>query len=235
MKKLLVVFSILGIGLGLFISPIIFPKPSFGVLPISPSLFDQKTLEWGTASDTDPNAYISGAFSGEGAYQSYPTTHTTLPSFSTKIGDLPPAKTVADAMAGDYLAEAKMENYQKYGTLALSFLPDDFIATKTDADVDGDGIAESLLGIGLLGGNHPPQYSLVVKGTKILFRVDGGQPDLIPGANGNGFMVVWHTDKQYEKGMCCPTGEMKTRFIWSDGQFIPAWEQEVRYLQVGRN
>lgn len=235
MKKYIILFSFIGIALGLFISPIIFPRPSFPVLPLSPEIFDQSNLAWGQTGNTDSKTYTSGAFNQEGAYQSYPTTAVTLPTYTTKQTPLSTPKSVEEATSGEFLNDAKKENYQTYGTLALSFLPDDFIATKVDADVDMDGINEQILGIGLLGGNHPPRYSLVVKGTTILFRVDNGQPDIIPHPTKNGFTVIWHTDKQYEKGMCCPTGEMRTRFIWKDGKFVPAWEQEIRYLQVGQN
>ena len=198
-------------------------------LPLS--YFPKEDMEWGDYEATK-DAY--GVFGGESVSQSYPTTNITLKDYLVENRILPVPKTLADLTSSGQYVEYVRENYQKYGTLAASFLPDQYIVTKEEFDVDLDGRKETILGLGLTVANHPPQTVKIIKDDKVIFSFEGFQPMIKSVTSNNGFYLEWIDDSQLNQGACCPTGKMRTRFVYENTLFKPAWEQEVIYTKVGK-
>ena len=127
-----------------------------------------------------------------------------------------------------------LNNYEEFGSLALNFLPEYSISSKDEFDVDMDGKPEIIISLFGVGGNHPPHFSQIIKGGKVIFTVEEERPMIYPTDTNNGFYVEWYPDKFFNKGLCCPYGLTKTRFVYEDKEFKPVYEQEVIFTKVGK-
>lgn len=194
------------------------------------SYFPTDSMVWGNASGS---GYSYAVFRGDTSYQSYPTQIITLKDFSTVSTQLTPPKTLSSVLVNSRYPELMNENYQKYGVLSTIFLPDQFIVSKDEFDVDNDNQKEIIITLGISGANHPPQSANIIKNGNVIFSVNGFQPFIKPSGTNNGFFVEWHNDNQLSKGACCALGAMKTRFVFLNNGFSPVWEQEIGYIKVG--
>lgn len=114
---------------------------------------------------------------------------------------------------------------------------DDEVVSKKFFDVDGDGEKETILGLCSAYGKNCPHQMIVLKDTAMIFSVYAGLIglDLVEQETGNGFYVHWvptGTDEKWDKGLCCPLGYVRTRFVYEDGVFKPVYEQDVWYVKV---
>ncbi len=73
----------------------------------------------------------------------------------------------------------------------------------------------------------------IIKGDKIVFSSTEDNSSIVKSENGNGFYVEWNNPK-YQYSRCCEEGLTRTRFAYKSHQFIPIYEQEVRYLKIGK-
>ena len=213
-------------------------KPSLD-LPLR--YFSDDSIAWvsvNTSRDSDDkNTWEHATVDGGDAYQSFPTQTITLSAddFSIKIEQLPPIKN----LGADYYDVWKQwytEQIKEYGDLAdLFWAEGDSISFAKKFDVDLDGKDELVVGLCGIGGNHCPHRIVVMKDQKIIFSVSAGLTglDLSKTETGNGFYVHWvPTEGKWDRGLCCPLGYIKTRFVYEKGKFLPAYEQEVLYFKI---
>lgn len=130
----------------------------------------------------------------------------------------------------------------KFGDFGTRFLSGKFDNAKWDvgaieeADIDGDGQKEETVYMSE-DLDHSDWRILIIKNERIIFSVNGDResaPKIIPSKNGNGFYIKWIDEiKHYGNGYCCPTGHMTTWFVFKNDKFVPAYEQEVLYSEVG--
>jgi hypothetical protein len=75
---------------------------------------------------------------------------------------------------------------------------------------------------------------MIIKNDKIIFSIRVGLVGLgLEKSNtGNGFYVHWTNDELTSRGLCCPIGYMRTRFVYENGEFKPIYEQEVLYIDI---
>lgn len=162
-------------------------------------------------------------------------------NFSTKIESIPPLKSLSEI--DDVIASMNErirplyeqdEYYQgadlikQYPTWAGRFLPDDNITSIEAFDVDEDGKPETIIGL-CEWGNHCPHQMYVVKGSRIIFSATDPVGDGIgieEDQAGNGFYVEWKAEDQVQT-YCCPSGYMKTKFIYKEGSFMPISEERI--------
>lgn len=98
-------------------------------------------------------------------------------------------------------------------------------------DVDKDGKKEEILSY--CTGNHCPDKQDIIKDGKVIFSmsyVGGGS--LEKSVTGNGFYANWYADGDLSGGLCCPTGNTRTRFVYKNGIFVPVFEQKIEFVRV---
>ena len=118
--------------------------------------------------------------------------------------------------------------------LVTNYLPDYYIAYLDEFDVDGDGKKETIVNYNVTGAADAGSYnSDIVKGDQIVFSVREDNSKIIPADTDNGFYVEW-ANGEFGSPRCCAEGIMRTRFVWRDNEFAPIYEQEVRYLKIGK-
>lgn len=228
------------------IQPILFQEDNLPYLPLSPLLFTKYSLRTGTET---PDLII---IIDEANTVSVPSTTITLKqeNYSNEARDLPPIHKDSEIFTHFYskeegknvpgrFPEHKREQINKYGDLARRFLiPEkenkitaglEFIDEIKEADVDSDGKKEQIIELSTTGANYWETRSLILKNNKIIFTANGKFPEIIPSESYNGFTLEWGDN--FKKRV----GYMKTRFIWENSKFIPVFEQQVRYLKVGKN
>ena len=180
----------------------------------------------------------------ENGYQSFPTTDITISSedYSNEIKDLPLVKSYKEIFKVG--SDGKVEwdwlykdQIKEYGDLAYRFIPEGYTIVGLEKfDVDGDGKDETIISLCGTGGNHCPHQIIVVKANKIIFTLDSGLTglDLTKNESGVGFYVHWvpSEGEEWDTGLCCPPGYMKTRFVYENGSFKPLYEQKVLYFKV---
>lgn len=147
-------------------------------------------------------------FSGEVASRSYPTTTITI--------------------SNDSYSNEKRQAYTTAQLIKGSEISDDVAYF----DVDNDGNKERITSICSSGANHCPNRQEIVKNDKVIFTLiaDGGWID--PTETHNGFYVNWYKDDDFPNGRCCATGNTRTRFVYTNGLFVPIFEQQVGYIEV---
>ncbi len=175
-------------------------------------------------------------------YRSFPTTTITLQQsdFINEKDSLPPLKTaeeifteIKESSGGEIpYKDIIQREIKEYGDLALRFFPDEMIDVEK-FDVDMDGKSEIIVSAGSLGENHFPDRIIIIKNNKIIFAVSPGMPNLRieRSETGNGFYIRWvPSEGKWGRGLCCPLGYMRTRFVYENGKFKPVYEQEVLYF-----
>lgn len=217
------------------------------VINLPMKYFPKDTIAWGSVRDSieDTDTWNSAAL--DIGYHSFPTTTITISpdQYSNEVTDLPTIKSDKEILPiinpedeWASVAEARKERFieqiEKYGDLARSFLPDDGIVFLNKFDVDADGSEETIIGICGDGGNHCPHKIIIVKEGKIIFSTWGSMStkEMISSDTPNGFFIKWANDEQENQGFSSPSGYMKTRFVYEDGKFVPVYEQEILYVEV---
>lgn len=251
----LIIF-LLGLFLGVFINQYLIAKDidplttskieiesTFDWINLPLVYFSDKDIRWGSvknASSDKITDYKSVALGSKAVYQSYPTTAITIKDYSSETKPLK-TRSINEVMQeynknepngfGKTVIE---ENYQKYGSLATNYLPLDYIQTLEKFDVDDDKIPETIVSYNFVGSADAGSYrSDVIKGSNIIFSVQEDNAGIIPADTTNGFYVEWRSANEVGP-RCCPEGFMRARFVFQDGKFIPIYEQEVKYLKVGK-
>lgn len=170
-----------------------------------------------------------------------PTTNITLSkeNYSNAHEDLPAIKTIEEITKetnGEITTDSLIyqETIAEYGDFGIRFFPVYYPFIK-NFDVDADGKDEKVVYLCGIGGNHCPHKIVIVKDDKIIFSVSAGMTDLglSPSETNNGFYVEWvPTDNGWVYGLCCPPGFVKTRFVYTNNEFIPIYEQTHMYVEV---
>lgn len=212
-------------------------------LNLSKNYFSINNLQWGSFTgkiEGDINSYDNFAISNIANYQSYPIINNfEIKDYSSDIKDMK-FKTY-EAMIKQYninepqgfgksIVEA---NYKKYDQLALHYLPEDYIISVDEFDVDADNTNEKIVTHNFVGSADGGSYSTdIVKNNKIIFSTTEDNSRIVKAENNNGFYIEWNNSK-YGYSRCCEEGFTRTRFVYKGDQFIPVYEQEVRYLKIG--
>lgn len=159
------------------------------------------------------NGWLGGTdtwaqFSGEVESRSYPTTTVTIPS--------------------DFYSN------EKHQASTTSQLAKDGEASSDTAyfDVDNDGNKEKIISICSDGANHCPDRQEITKGNKVIFTLMAEMGWIDSTATHNGFYANWYKPEDYPGGLCCATGNTRTRFVYKDGSFVPIFEQRIGYIEV---
>lgn len=207
--------------------------------------FSVKDVEWGSAGgkgkEGTMDEYTQAALDGKAVYQSYPTTTTTIKQYSADTTPLTTKtwqevrKKIQETEDNSVWLEEVDKNYKTYGQMAVHFLTDFQDIEMFDSfDVDGDGVKEKILGLNSVGRADGGSYeAAVVKGDKVIFVVREDESFIVPADTANGFYVEWR-DPNDDSAKCCQQGYKRTRFVYEDGKFKPLYEQDVRYMIVGK-
>ncbi len=190
-------------------------------LNIDPNYFDNSEIWSGSVSGDG----WSSATIIEGS-RSAPTKEIALGSdrYRQEVSGLGPIRgndeiyIMEDGMG----EETFTEQIDTYGDLARRFLPHDLVESVEEFDVDNDGMDEQIIGICGLWGNGCPHKILIVRNDSVIFETSARK--IIRTPSGNGFTLVWQ--KEYKN----PYGDMRTRFVFEGGKFMPVYEQEVKYF-----
>lgn len=207
--------------------------------------FSVKNIEWGSVGGAGKEGtmdeYTQVALDSNAVYQSYPTTTITIKKYSADIVPLT-TKTWTDVRKKIQETENNSlwlnevdKNYKNYGQIAVHFL-DNFqdIEMFDSFDVDGDGVKEKILGLNFVGRANGGSYNAaIVKDNKVIFFVEEDESFIVPADTSNGFYVKWRSPDD-DSARCCPRGYIKTRFVYEGGKFKPLYEQDVRYVVVGK-
>jgi hypothetical protein len=174
-------------------------------------------------------------------YRSFPTTTIALKGYKLDIKSVPPLPSdgqLQESMQQSIIQLYYDENYKKFGELVRRYAGEGYLVTNiVEADVTGDGVVEQIVSLHA-GGNHAPFAYEIVSGAQIIFsmKLIGEGPlllrSLVPADAGNGFTLSWQTWSHHDGGLCCPIGHTATRFTYSNGEFIPVYEQEELYFEV---
>lgn len=235
------------------------PIEKLKVINMSAAKIDQKniytTFGEGSVGDGDWEYGLvdTGSTTKEYSAITFPTDKFT--SVPTK---LPPTKTwkqivhaVEKVMssdpetlnhAGEFVDEfiaghGIKDNFNKY-SIAARFLPDLYLATVNQIDVDSDGKKEIAVEFCATDGNHPCVVKIViVKGDKIIFSADEPMRNLVglvKADDSNGFYLKWFPNDGVfsQSGFCCPLGYRTTRFKLVAGRFAPVSETETMFAKV---
>lgn len=260
----LIVFPVFIIGLfcGLFIDRGLVKKPVvssqsavnsekhiksndtlFPWLNLPVEYFSNKDVRWGSAGNGNGDKitdYTQVALGNGTVYQSYPTTVTTIKQYSGEVKPLR-IRSFDEALKefskdnpdGSWETVIK-ENYQKFGNLLTNYLPIYVIEKIGKFDVDNDGVPETIVTYNFAGRADAGSYQTdIIKGNNIVFSANEDRSAIVPADTASGFYVEWG-DTNENGGRCCPEGFFRTRFIYKDGKFEPIYEQEVKYLKVGK-
>jgi hypothetical protein len=218
------------------------PEENFAEIKLPISYFSENNLRHGHSDGK--SEWVDASFE-EMTYQSYPTTNITLSNdaYSNDIIDLDHRKSLNEIIKENQTCgenkdqdcgyvDQIVENYNEYEDFSPYYLPSSTIIVK-EFDVDADGNNEKIIyGCGL-GGNHCPHKVDVIKNNKIIFSVNGVNiADIKPVETGNGFYLNWHDDDDLGGGYCCPSGYVRTKFVYQDNRFIPILEQKVNYVKI---
>jgi hypothetical protein len=216
---------------------------SFPWLDFPMEYFKKEDVQWGSVkdkSDDEISDYKIAAIKNIAVYQSYPVTSTTIQSYSSEVFPLKLLSAgetqaqIAKMEMGSYRAE---ESFKKFGVLTSHYLPAYSIYAVDKFDVDGDGQDESIVSYTQTdaAGFGAPMTD-IIKGNNIIFTLsETGSTvnSILPAETTNGFYAEWGSVGEFT-GRCCEEGLKRTRFVFKDGKFTPLFEQEIRYLKVGK-
>lgn len=212
-------------------------------LDIPVEYFSIKDVQWGSAENANGETiadYTQVVLDNRAVYQSYPTKTITIKHYSTNTKPLK-TKSFDEVMQEFYkynpdggFKSFVEENYKEFGNISTNYLPGDYIQNVNKFDVDDDGIDEQVVTYNFVGSADAGSYrSDIVKGDKIIFSVQEDNARIVPADTTNGFYVEWRRAND-RGGRCCPEGYIRTRVVFKDGRFIPLFEQEVKYLKIGK-
>ncbi len=215
----------------------------FPFLDLPVEYFSGKKVQWGSAGKGTSGTitdYTQIALNDVAVYQSYPTKMITIKNYSSEIKPLK-TKSFSEVMLEfsnsdpqGYGKTSVEESYNKFGTLATNYLPADYIQNLNKFDVDEDGTAEQIVTYNFVGSADAGSYrSDIIKGNNIIFSVQEDNASIVPADTANGFYVEWRSADD-SAPRCCPEGFKRTRFVFKDGQFVPIYEQDVKYLKIGK-
>lgn len=218
----------------------------YPLLDIPLKYFSVKDVRWGSVGGDGKEGtmeeYTQAALDGKVAYQSYPTTDTTITEYSSEI--IPATtkkytevrKEIQKTEGDDSVwLEYADSNFKEYGQIAVNFLAESQdIELSDDFDVDNDGIKEKILGLNYIGRADGGSFNAaIIKNGKVIFTVSENKSFIVPADTTNGFYVEWKSPND-DSALCCQTGYIRTRFVYENGKFVPVYEQEVRYVLVGK-
>ncbi len=218
----------------------------YPLLDIPLKYFSTEDVRWGSAGgggiEGTMEEYTQVALDGKITYQSYPTTDTTITEYSSEI--IPATtKKYADVRKEIQKTESNDsiwlkyidDNYKEFGQIAVNFIADSQDIEFSDSfDVDNDGVKEKILGLNSIGRADGGSYNAaIVKNGKVIFTVTENKSFIVPADTTDGFYVEWKNPSD-DSALCCQTGYIRTRFVYDDGEFVPVYEQEVRYVLVGK-
>lgn len=218
-------------------------ESTFPRLDLPVSYFSKNDVHWGLAGNGNSGKitdYTQVSLKSKAVYQSYPTMITTIKSYSNEVKPFK-IKSFDEAWAEFYKVNdpgywetAIKENYQKYGSLSTNYLPTYVIEKLDKFDVDDDGVSETIVTYNFAGRADGGSYQTdVIKGNNVIFSAQEDRSSIVPADTTNGFYVEWGDTNEFG-GRCCPEGFYRTRFIYKDGKFAPIYEQEVKYLKIGK-
>ncbi len=216
---------------------------SFPLLDLPLEYFSIKDVRSGSAGKGTGDKitdYTQIFLEDKAVYQSYPTTTITIKNYSSVIKPLK-TKSFNEVMQEYSKSEIEgygrtivKDNYQTYGSLATNYLPTDYIRTLEKFNVDGDGATETIVSYNFVGSADAGSYrSDIIKGNNIIFSVQEDNARIVPADTINGFYVEWRSAVD-PAPRCCSEGFKRTRFVFQDGKFIPIYEQDVKYLKIGK-
>ncbi len=214
---------------------------NFFELPIE--LFSRDNLIHGSVYNNDYSNFKLASFN-EMSYHSYPTSTVTLlnEDYKNISQSLKSEKswdeiTEINKNCGEnndedcgYLKQM-YENFNEFPDFAPYYLPTYSINVKK-FDLDGDGIKEIIIYSCGIGGNHCPHKVDIIKNDSIIFSSSLIGAQIYPTDSNNGFYLDWYSEDNLSNGYCCPSGHIRTRFIFENNKFIPILEQEVYYLMI---
>ncbi|GAB4028015.1 MAG: hypothetical protein Fur0011_7190 [Candidatus Microgenomates bacterium] len=213
-----------------------FPELSFDI-----SYFNNSDVRSGSAEhykefdEGDIRQYSRVYLDNKTVYQSYPTKEISLTEYDStrrKIEVKPFNKALEELKndCGDLTSKVTLaeKNYRQYGSWTTYFLPTYEIYKVESFDVDGDDENETIIHKNIncraTGGSVNAD---IIKNGEIIFSTTGHNSEIIPADTNNGFYV-----EQSDTVGCCATGFLRTRFVIQEGEFVPVYEQEVKYLKV---
>lgn len=212
-------------------------------LNLDKSYFSIENLQWGSFTgkiEGDINSYDDFAISNISNYQSYPiTSNFEIKNYYSEVKGLN-SKTY-DEMYEEFTKNNPdsfgkrnvEESYEKFGKLALHYLPEFYITSIEEFDVDSDSIKEKMITYNITQSATSGSYKTdIIKNNKIVFSSKEDNSRIIKTENGNGFYIEWNNPK-YSFPRCCEEGITRTRFVYKDNKFTPVYEQDVRYLKIG--
>lgn len=230
----------------------------FGILDLPLEYFYYKDVVWGSLKENSRSnnetisEYSQVALNSKAVYQSYPTTDVTIKNFfndkrSLKIKSINEILEEIENMPEfseeereptislkGYLIQLAKENYKEYGTLATNYLPNYHIIAVKSFDIDNDNRPETIVVYNYTKRVDAGSYhSDIIKDNHIIFSVQEDNSSIIPADTANGFYIEWRSGKIFG-ARCCPEGFVRTRFVFKNGEFVPIYEQEVKYLKVGK-
>lgn len=215
----------------------------FQPLSLDVTFFDYDDIRWGSADhykefeEGDIRQFSQLALNNTAVYQSYPTAEITLTDYDNSVRDLE-ALPLEEALGllkkdcdMDWPIQTATDNYQKHGSFTTYTLPDQEIYKIDYFDVDGDDKDEAIVhknyNCRADGGSTSAD---IVKDNKIIFSANGDDATILPADTNNGFYVEQRLFD--DSARCCSTGVLRTRFVLKDNQFVPIYEQEVKFMQV---
>jgi len=216
------------------------------ILDLPLEYFSNKNVMWGIVKDRNDksiNGYKTVALNNKVVYQSYPTTAITIRHYFNKKTSVKNKnyskikKNARNSMGDHFQAWWKIidKNYKKYGDTALYFFEKSLIIERSDKfDVDGDGSEELIVEVNGIGRADGGSYqSVIIKNENVVFWVEEDNSRIVPAETNNGFYIEQRIP-QDNSPRCCESGRLRTRFVYRDGKFLPVFQQEIKYVMVGR-
>ncbi len=218
-------------------------EKDFQPLSLDVTYFNYDDIRWGSADHYkefekgDIRQFSQLALNSAVVYQSYPSVEITLTEYDDSIKEIKALpleeaiRLLKEDCPMDWPVKSARENYQKYGSFSTYTLPEQEIFEVKHFDVDGDNKKETIVhknyNCRADGGSISAD---IVKNNQIIFSATGDDAMIFPADTNNGFYVEQRLDDDSRR--CCPTGLLRTRFVFSEGKFVPIYEQEVKYVQV---
>ena len=218
-------------------------EDKYPMLPFELTNFSSKDVRSGSATyhkdypQGDIRQYGNAYLKNEDNYQSYPTTKITLTNYSNRNDLLefkPLEETLQKILEPSRSYKEALNTYQEWGKLITHYLPEYLVEDVQYFDVNNDGVNEMMVTYNYYEKADSGLYqSDIISNGKIIFSVNESNSRIFPSKLNDGFYVEWRIPND-DSALCCSTGYMKTRFIWKDGKFEPIYEQEIKYLLVGK-
>lgn len=120
----------------------------------------------------------------------------------------------------------------EYGALLAGYFGarEEKISSVKTFDIDKDGIEEQVVETYGQTMNHPPQIGYIIKDGVIILSMPLKNGGILQTDDTNGFYVK-HQLYANNVGACCATGYRLYRVVYTNGEFKPVWEQDVKYLR----